>query len=178
MTSDSVRVIETYATVTAWDGERGTVEPHIGPHVALLTAVTVKAGGQPVSHVKVGAVLRCEIVVVDAPEYANVVRVLDIIVGLSVNVVAPPRPETPDDGGPAYPVPGPTELPSNGIITDPCPGMTLRDRFAIAALATGELFDARDLGPIPNNEFRIEAERIAACCYSIADAMLAARRGA
>jgi len=59
--------------------------------------------------------------------------------------------------------------------------MTLRDYFAGQALASGCLFDARDLGATPfgdikaRQRFASEAARIATVAYALADAMLAAR---
>ena len=165
----SVEVRECLATVLTWDGGRGTVEPHVGPAVALLTAVTVKAGGWLLDQVKVGTILLCRIVIVEAPEYASVVSVLSIVdlacTGGEKKAAAA-QPETPDDGGPAYPVPGPTELPSNGIITNAYSGMTLRDRFAIAAL------------PALIKRDGLRAPGYAKWAYEMADAMLAARKGA
>lgn len=53
----------------------------------------------------------------------------------------------------------------------------LRDEFAKAALMSGELFDARDIGPIVGTpKFDTEARRIADVAYGLADAMLKARR--
>ena len=83
-----------------------------------------------------------------------------------------------DDGGSAYP--GKVRV---AFSTDPeqefdyPEGLSKRDAFAMAALASGELFDARDLGPTAESpKFASEARRIAGVAYGIADAMLRARQ--
>lgn len=163
MNNAGVEVRECMATVTAWDGERGTVEPHVGPAVALLTATTVKAGSWSLDQVKVGTVMVCEIVVVDAPDgYASVVRIIDVI-GLACvggkERASAPLPEKPDDGGPAYPLCVPADFQFANE------GMTLRDRFAIAAL------------PALIKRDGLRAPGYAKWAYEMADAMLAARKG-
>jgi hypothetical protein len=77
-----------------------------------------------------------------------------------------------EDGGPAYPVPAVydparEQVHSSAAYTGEG-GMTLRDRFAIAAL-TGRLasFAASEHNPDP--------ERSATFAYAVADAMLRAR---
>lgn len=74
-----------------------------------------------------------------------------------------------EDGGPAFPVPGPTELPSNGIITDAYGGMTLRDYFAAHAITT-MIYKSEDC------DGGWSPDTVAAGCYALADAMLAARK--
>lgn len=82
----------------------------------------------------------------------------------------------PDDGGPAFPVPGPTELPSNGIITASYAGMSLRDYFAAQVLANSAVLDPRASGPQTNYEdMRVGAEYVAEWAYVIADEMLKER---
>ena len=82
------------------------------------------------------------------------------------------------DGGPALPVEKIISLGGGATRTERSGGMSLRDWFATAALTTGQLFDARDLGAVPDTtKFSTEAARIAGCAYAIADAMLAARKG-
>ncbi len=72
---------------------------------------------------------------------------------------------TKDDGGPAWP--WYPDL-SNGDIVQPAySGMTLRDWFAGQALAG--LLAAADLGNSPHD--------LSCACFSVADAMLAARQG-
>lgn len=71
-----------------------------------------------------------------------------------------------DDGGPAFPVPTPGA--TDGRTHDG--GMTLRDWLAGQALA-GELASQSDDQPW------IKVGSLAARCYEIADAMLAARKG-
>lgn len=96
-----------------------------------------------------------------------------------------------EDGGPAYPVPPPTELPSNGVYCEANAGMSLRDRFAIAAL-TGIMAQSHPgpddwvhmgwgwgedtLNHLNKGEKHVAAT-IADFAYAIADAMIAARKG-
>jgi hypothetical protein len=74
----------------------------------------------------------------------------------------------PNDGGPAFPCE--TYGIKNGKETTvPTNGMSLRDWFAGQVLA----------GFCANSALRddMEDELVAKCCYAIADAMLAARKG-
>lgn len=72
--------------------------------------------------------------------------------------------DTTKTGGPAFPHPEPRD-PSFSTVA---PGMTLRDWFAGQALA-GEITDYR------GTDAALFADAIAARCYAIADAMIAAR---
>jgi len=71
-----------------------------------------------------------------------------------------------NDGGPAYPV---SDQGVHGTF-----GMSLRDRYAIAALQSGQASNWRDNDYQPTNGLSI-IENTAICAYQFADAMLQAR---
>lgn len=79
---------------------------------------------------------------------------------------------TPDNGGPAFPVPITSDQP--GQVVSACElgtgGMTLRDWFAGQALASL----ARNWGS--SGGYSRDSD-VAKDCYALADAMLAARKG-
>jgi len=68
-----------------------------------------------------------------------------------------------NDGGPAFPIPD--TLHANGQVQYGANGMSLRDWFAGQALANYAL----------QYQEKLTGEDIASQCYSLADAMLAAR---